>query len=405
MGTPQAIDNPTDPTIVAFPYSFSYKNPPTTTANGVYTFIVSGPIMAETGGTLVPSSPITFTLDDTTAPEVANTSVSTRTVTIQFTKAMNPSTIKLANLYVERQGGTGNWLTPINLNSYPGVTIAYNPLTNTATLNYSALPQTDMPTDDYAIVVKSGPTGVTDLVGNELDGAFSGTFPSGNGTRGTNFFEDLGLKTLVAPVLTTFQMTPATDTGIAGDQNTNLSRPQFIGQVYNSFPGTVANLSVYVEFNGLHPAALNGGFDLAMGGGGRGHVGNYDILATTNSVGTFTIAPRATRKATSEPRSWWSARSTSLVWRGCPPSSNMPSASTRPRRRSPESARSTAPLRPRRPISRCSSPSRSTCRIRSTRRTVIWRPPPGHLPGPRGVDCREHQQLLPDPAQCQRHTD
>src|SRR5208337_2004729 len=58
VGTPQAIDNPTDPTIVAFPHSFSYKNPPTTTANGVYTFIVSGPIMAETGGTLVPSSPI-----------------------------------------------------------------------------------------------------------------------------------------------------------------------------------------------------------------------------------------------------------------------------------------------------------------------------------------------------------
>src|SRR5208282_5662067 len=27
VGTPQAVDNPTDPTIVAFPYSFSYKNP------------------------------------------------------------------------------------------------------------------------------------------------------------------------------------------------------------------------------------------------------------------------------------------------------------------------------------------------------------------------------------------
>ena len=47
VGTPQAVDNPTDPTIVAFPYSFSYKNPPTTTANGTYTFIVSGPIISE----------------------------------------------------------------------------------------------------------------------------------------------------------------------------------------------------------------------------------------------------------------------------------------------------------------------------------------------------------------------
>src|SRR5271157_1579314 len=292
VGTPQAIDNPTDPTIVAFPYSFSYKNPPTTTANGVNTFIVTGPIMAETGGELVPSSPITFTLDDTTAPEVANTSLSTRTVTIQFTKAMNPSTITLANVYVERQGGTGNWLTPINLNNYPGVTIAYNPLTNTATLDYSGLPQTEMPTDDYAIVVKSGPTGVTDLVGNELDGEFSGSFPSGNGVAGGNFFEELGVKVLLAPVFTTFQMTPATDTGIAGDQNTNKLQPQFIGQVYNSFPGTVANLPVYVEFSGLH----GGNLDLAPGGSPPnyiGFVGNYDVPATTNSAGTFTIAPPA----------------------------------------------------------------------------------------------------------------
>src|SRR5271157_3941181 len=124
------------------------------------------------------------------APTVANTSVYSRVVTIQFTKAMNPSTITLANVFVARQGGTGNWLNPINLNSYlasngvPLAKLTYNPLPNTATLDYSDLPQTDMPTDHYAIVVKSGPTGVTDLVGNELDGAFSGSFPSGNGTPG-----------------------------------------------------------------------------------------------------------------------------------------------------------------------------------------------------------------------------
>ena len=93
-----------------------------------------------------------------------------------------------------------------------------------------------MPTDDYAIVVKSGPTGVTDLVGNELDGAFNGTFPSGQWHPGHNFFEDLGLKTLQAPVLTTFQMTAATDTGIAGDQNTKDTQPVFMGQVYAPSP-------------------------------------------------------------------------------------------------------------------------------------------------------------------------
>ena len=157
---------------------------------------------------------------------------------------MNPSTITLANIYVQRQGGTGNWNNPINLNSDPRASISYNPLTDTATLNYTLLPQTEMPSDDYRIVVKSGVNGVTDLVGNELDGTFSGSFPSGDGQPGGDFIQDLGYQQLQAPVVTTFQMTAATDTGIAGDQNTKLSQPQFVGQVYATFPGTVANLRV-----------------------------------------------------------------------------------------------------------------------------------------------------------------
>ena len=40
-------------------------------------------------------------------------------------------------------------------------------------------------------------------------------------------------------------MTAATDTGIAGDQNTKLTQPQFIGQVYSTLPG-----------NGGQPAGL-----------------------------------------------------------------------------------------------------------------------------------------------------
>ena len=45
-------------------------------------------------------------------------------------------------------------------------------------------------------------------------------------------------------MITTFQMTAATDTGIPGDQNTKVTQPVFIGQVYSRFPGTVANLQV-----------------------------------------------------------------------------------------------------------------------------------------------------------------
>ena len=57
LGTPVAIDDPKFPTKVAFPFSFSYSNPPTTTANGTYTFSVVGPITAKDGKALVPSAP------------------------------------------------------------------------------------------------------------------------------------------------------------------------------------------------------------------------------------------------------------------------------------------------------------------------------------------------------------
>ena len=46
--------------------------------------------------------------------------------------------------------------------------------------------------------------------------------------------------------------TPTNDTGIPGLQDTMVSDPSFIGQVYAPFPGTVANLPVYVQFSGLH---------------------------------------------------------------------------------------------------------------------------------------------------------
>ena len=192
-------------------------------------------------------------------------------------------------------------------------------MTETATLDYSRLPQTSMPTDRYAIVM-SAPrrraVGVTDLVGNELDGDFDGSFPSGDGQPGGDFFEDLGLQTLQAPVITSFQMTTATDTGIPGDQNTNTSQPQFIGQVYNGFPGTVANLEVYVEFNGLHPE-LGGGFNLAVGGGGRGFchqpLGCQRSSPTPRAQFTITLPSGVTlpRGLPARPRSWSWASPTS----------------------------------------------------------------------------------------------
>ncbi len=173
-------------------------------------------------------------------------------------------------------------------------TIGTNPSTGqptyTVTLNYNGLPQTEMPTDDYAIVVLSKSTtgsGVTDIVGNPLDGNFTGAFPSGANGLAQNFVQNLGLEALTAPAITTFEMTPTAtnDTGIVGDQNTNISQPSFIGQLFAPFPGTVANVQVYIEFGGIH----NENITLSVGTGGRGFAGTFDLLVTTDANGAFTF--------------------------------------------------------------------------------------------------------------------
>ena len=113
LGTPSPIDDPKFPTKVLFPFSFDYTTPPTTTANGTYTFIVTGaipsPRMARCWSR---RNPITFTLNDTTAPRVADTTDFSRIVTIQFTKAMNPNSITKSTVYVLRAAGGGECPLP-----------------------------------------------------------------------------------------------------------------------------------------------------------------------------------------------------------------------------------------------------------------------------------------------------
>jgi hypothetical protein len=306
VGKPIAVDNPTDPTIIQWPFSFS--KPVGTIANGSYTFSVQSPatgapVQSEDGKDLIPSGPIKFTLADVTAPVVTKTSITGRQVQITFSKGLDPKTVTLSNIFVIRQNGNPVWPPTAsnvgsytNLNSDPRTTISYNAQTNTVTLNYSGLPQTELPSDSYAIVVLSpttkGAPGVTDIVGNPLDGDFTGSFPSGQDGLPGDFIQNLGFQALQAPVITTFTLKPtaANDTGIVGDQNTNVTQPTFVGQVFSSFPGTVANLSVYIEFGGIH----NGDITLGVGNGGRGTSGTFDVRVTTDANGAFSlVAPQA----------------------------------------------------------------------------------------------------------------
>src|SRR5262249_26939112 len=136
---------------------------------------------------------------------------------------------------------------------------------------------------------------VLDTVGAVLDGEFNGQFPSGNGVPGGSFSQDLGIQTLLAPTVTSLRLQPAdptavppiptSDSGIGGDENTNITTPRFVGQVGASSPATLSGLTVLAEFNSLH----GGNLDLNPGPNGRGFIGSFDATARTDSTGKFVI--------------------------------------------------------------------------------------------------------------------
>ena len=110
---------------------------------------------------------------------------------------------------------------------------------------------------------------MTDLVGNPLFGQYKGGFPTGVGeTTPQDFIQNLGPDAGRADHHHSRDDSDGTnDTGIVGDQNTNITDPTFIGQVYAPFPGTVAGLRCYLEFANT---TNQGNLTLGVGSGGRG---------------------------------------------------------------------------------------------------------------------------------------
>ena len=294
VGAPIGVDSPTDPSVVVFPISIIAA--PGRNANGIYKDAIIGPgITSESGVKL--TSPIAdqFNLQDTNGPRVASTKYLGRVVTIQFNQALNPATVNASNIFVFRDGGVNNPILgagSIAVSELPGATFSYNPATFTATIDMTGVPQSSLPTDHYGIFVSNL---VTDVLNNPLNGAFSGLFPSGTtpeAAGGSFFFQDLGVINLKAPIITTLTLAPGSDSGIVGDNNTKVTTPSVVGQVTASFPGAIAGLLVYAEFNGINHNALGvatGGLDLGVGSGGRGYLGHFDVQTTTNAQGQFVI--------------------------------------------------------------------------------------------------------------------
>ena len=306
LGQPIAVDDPSFPTVIKYPFSFTRQ--PGVNANGTFTeSFAAGGVRGRDGKPNLAFTD-TFRLADTVAPTITGTTFSGRIVRINFSAPLDPSTINRDSIRLYR--GTR---VPVTSNTLvtndPRAIIRYDAASNSVTIDLTALDQSLLPTDVYTLIVvatnydgagRVTNPGVTDLVGNGLDGEYSGRFPTGEGVAGGNFVQSLGVQTLSPPVFNGVALNPNSDSGIKGDQNTNVRQPTLNGQLGANFPGTVANLVVLVEFNGIpHNNASTGAplpigsLDLTPGVGGRGYSGNYDVLTTTDAAGRFFITAPA----------------------------------------------------------------------------------------------------------------
>jgi large repetitive protein len=287
VGNP--IFNPANPKVVAFPIGVNF--PLGVVANGVYSYtLTAGSISATDGKPLIGFSS-SFGVNDATAPRVVNTQFVGRIVVVNFSEPVKPDTITRSSLELVRTGSSGVFNNPTNvlLNNDPRLGIFYDAANKRAIIDLTQLDQSELPADTYALVVADS---ITDLVGNRLDGEdnpFNVIFPSGNGVPGGTFIQVLPSQALTPPQIAGVALGPLSDTGIAGDNNTNLRRPTIRGRISSNFPGAVSGVAVVAEFNALH----GGVFDLRQGTGGRGFAGGFDVSVTTDANGNFAFQPPA----------------------------------------------------------------------------------------------------------------
>jgi hypothetical protein len=226
-------------------------------------------------------------------PRIVGTLYNRRAVEVYFSEPMDAASINASTVQLVRLSGA-------NQGFVAGTAVSYDAIGNRAIIDLSRLADSGALTDEsYAVNVL--PT-VRDLAGNRLDGEFNtaasfnvplgdgltgrnSLFPSGDGKPVALENADNDQFTQVLPDLATSGASRfvASDSGIAGDQNTNVTRPWFTGNIGSSFPGAVAGLTVLVQFNGPR----NGTFDLDVGAGGRGFRGTPDVTTTTDANGNF----------------------------------------------------------------------------------------------------------------------
>ena len=192
VGKPIAVDDPTHPTQVAFPITFTVApNADRPTARS-YSITAPPPARSLSFERSTAGKPLSPSAAPSRSPTPSAPGSSTPRSTAGSSRSSSASRCHPPRSTRTRSSSpltdsVGNILS--NLNNDPRFKISYNTTTNTVTLDYSGLNQTQMPTGFYKIVVLGGnpigsggfEPGVTDVVGNKLDGEFYGVFPSGDG--------------------------------------------------------------------------------------------------------------------------------------------------------------------------------------------------------------------------------
>jgi hypothetical protein len=119
-----------------------------------------------------------------------------------FDRELAAPTVDATTFLIERSGGDGTF--------GDGNEVAINPVSVTVPAANPMTAVFDMSTtmivnDTYRVtLVGTGPATIQDLDGNSLDGEFSGTFPSGDGTAGGDFVADFDVVG-IEPTLTSIQ--------------------------------------------------------------------------------------------------------------------------------------------------------------------------------------------------------
>ncbi len=146
-----------------------------------------------------PSAPIRVS---SMSPLPASTvSMRPMTVRVMFDRELDATSVTTATFTLVRSGGDGTFGDGNEVEIMPDSVTVPQTDAQTAVMDLSSVPSVE---DTYRVrLAGSGPAVIQDLDANALDGEFSGTFPSGDGTAGGDYtaeFEVVGIQPTLSSI-------------------------------------------------------------------------------------------------------------------------------------------------------------------------------------------------------------